>query len=892
MSGFRLRQLPNSPLWSIGAGYYSPKLNQVARSVPGMRFDSKLKAHVGYVDAVEQVVLRLRELGLNADDPPENERKWPHNLPVSYEGAREYQREGIDFLINQSGSGAFLCDDMGIGKAQPLDANVLTPIGWRRIGDLKVGDVVADPDGGVGEVTGVYAQGEREVFRVTTADGESTECCGEHLWLVQTPNDRTRGGKSRVLALNAFGGELRGESGNGQIYSKWFVPVCAPIGFKAPIEGSHIDPYLLGALLGDGCFRAHTTTFTSADPSTIRRVKNALPHGLTLKRGGRYGWRITHGKPGEPNCITDALRELGLYGKGSSEKHVPPTYMHGRVEDRLALLRGLMDTDGTCGKRGACTFTSTSRRLADDVADLVRSLGGIASTWTRITRYTHKGKKKSGRRSWTVSVRLPANPFSLKRKMRRWSPPKLARAIAAVEAVGVKETRCIRVSTKRRLYVTDGYIVTHNSFQTVKAVRALRRKTIIVCESHVRGVWEREPELDDRGGELAKWWPKANVFKPYGVTPSPVPPKADVVVIHYDIIYAWVDVLLEWAAADLTIVFDEFQVLLNPTSRRSEACRTLAHAARGRVGLSGTPPVDKIKNLHNAVETICPGRFGEFFPFAMRYAGALQKEVDGPEKTKKLVWDFSGRSNIKELRQRLDWFCLRRTKREVMKELPALQRQIVDVEVPPKFRIAINARLVGDRGQMRRALDSAADGKLKSVLELIRGHLEAGQRVIVGTYRRAICEKIADAIGEYAPTKFIHGGIPLTRRNKIIAALRRVEGPVCLVTNIDCTKTGIDLTFANVGVIAELVWEPHELVQWEARAHRFGASTEEPVLMQYVIARGTGDELILHAVINKLDNFLDLVETDAGDGLKEALVGEKDEGLSRLAAALKKMGRA
>jgi SNF2 family DNA or RNA helicase len=545
MAGFRIRQIENSALWSIGAGYYSPKLNQVARTVPGVTFDVKRKAHVGYIDGIEQVALRLRELNLNTDDPPANRRKWPHNLPVSYDSAREYQKEGIDFLVNQAGSGALLCDDMGIGK----------------------------------------------------------------------------------------------------------------------------------------------------------------------------------------------------------------------------------------------------------------------------------------------------------------------------------------------------------SFQTVKAVRAFRRKTIIVCEAHVRGVWERSPELDDKGGELAKWWPKAEVFKPYGVKPSPVPPKADVAVIHYDIIYAWVDALLEWSKGDLTIVFDEFQVLLNPTSRRSIACRTLAHTAKGRIGLSGTPPVDKIKNLHNAVDTICPGRFGEFFPFCMRYADAQQKEVDGPEKTKKIVWDFSGRSNTKELRQRLDWFCLRRTKREVMKELPALQRQIVDVEVPAKHRIAMNARLVGDQRQMRMALDSAADGKFKSVIELIRGHLEAGQRVVVGTFRRAVCERIADVIGEYAPTQFIHGGVSLTRRNKIVADLHRTEGPVCLVANIDSTKTGIDFTFANVGVFAELVWEPHELAQWEARAHRFGASLKEPVLMQYVIARGTGDELILHAVINKLDNFLDLVETDAGDGLKEALAGKKDEGLSRLAAALKKMGK-
>ncbi len=545
MSGFNLRQLKNSPLWAISVNYYSPKLNLAARSVPGMQWNSELKAHVGYVDAVEQICARLKEMGLKAPEPPTNERKWPHNLPVSYDSARDYQKEGIDFLVNQAGSGALLADDMGVGK----------------------------------------------------------------------------------------------------------------------------------------------------------------------------------------------------------------------------------------------------------------------------------------------------------------------------------------------------------SFQTVKAIRALRRKTIIVCEAHVRGVWEREPELDDKGGEIAKWWPKANVFKPYGITPEAIPDGTDVVVIHYDIIYAWVETLLEWAVEDLTIVFDEAQMLLNPTSRRSKACRELARAAKGRIALTGTPPVDKVKDLHNVVDTISPGRFGDFFPFGMRYAGAEQKEVDGPEKTKKLVWDFSGRSNVKELRQRLDWFCLRRTKREVLKEIPALQRQIVDVQVPPKYRTVMNARLVEDKKKMRAALDSAADGKFKQVIELVRSHLEAGQRVVVGTHRRAVCEKLADAFGEIASTKFIHGGVPLTRRNKIVSELRRVDGPVCLVTTIDSTATGIDFTFANVGVFAELVWEPRELAQWEARMHRFGASTTEPVLIQYVIARGTGDELILHAVINKLDNFLDLVETDKGDGFKEALVGEKDEGLSRLAVALKKMGK-
>jgi SNF2 family DNA or RNA helicase len=552
MSGFRVWQLEDSPLWAITAGYFSPKLNQVVRSVPGVAYDPKVRAHVGYIDGIELVVSKLKELKLRTDDAPENKREWKHMLPVSYDGARDYQKVGIDFLINQAGSGALLADDMGVGK----------------------------------------------------------------------------------------------------------------------------------------------------------------------------------------------------------------------------------------------------------------------------------------------------------------------------------------------------------SFQTIKAARALRRKTVIVCQAHVRGVWERLPSLDDKGGEIAKWWPKAKVFAPYGVTPEPIPPDADVFVTHYDIVHAWVDAVLEWSIdkeaeyedRNLTVAFDEAQVLLNPGTRRSKACRAIAEVARGRMALTGTPPVEKVKDLYNVVDTISPGRFGEFFGFARRYCDAVQKEIEGPEKTRKLVWDFSGRSNTKELRQRLDWFTLRRTKREVLKELPALQRQIVDVEIPSKHRVAVNARLVGDRKQMRMALDAAADGKFKSVLELIRDELEAGQRVVVGTYRRAVCERIAEAMSEVAPSAFIHGGVSLTRRPKIIDKLRKTEGPVCLVANIDCIATGVDLTFASTVVMAELVWEPRDLVQFESRVHRFGASTSEPVVVRYVIARGTGDELILQAVINKLDNFLDLVETDKGDGLKEALAGE-DDGLSRLAAALKKMGK-
>lgn len=427
--------------------------------------------------------------------------------------------------------------------------------------------------------------------------------------------------------------------------------------------------------------------------------------------------------------------------------------------------------------------------------------------------------------------------------------------------------------------------------QAVRALRALRRKNIVVCPAHVRGVWERPADRDvprQFWGEFAKWWDGAVLMRPYGLTPEPIPADADVVVIHYDIVHAWVAVLLEWFNGG-SIVFDEAHVLLNATSRRSKACRELARAAAGRLALTGTPPTDRVKDLYNIVDTISPERFGDFFPFGKRYCDAKKVDVRGPGGTTKTVYDFGGRSNIPELRKRLDWFTLRRTKREVMSELPALTRQIVDVEVSANRRVSISARIAGDKKRMRAALDSAADGKLKHVVALVRSHLEEGQRVVVGTYRRSVCEQIADTMNEIAPTRFIHGGVALTKRGAIVDKLRNVEGPCCLVANIDCASTGIDLTFASKIVMAELVWEPRDLIQYEARAHRFGA--KDPVLVQYVIARGTGDELILHAVIGKLDNFLDLVENDAGDGLKADL-DRKDEGLSRLTAALKKMGEA
>lgn len=398
------------------------------------------------------------------------------------------------------------------------------------------------------------------------------------------------------------------------------------------------------------------------------------------------------------------------------------------------------------------------------------------------------------------------------------------------------------------------------------AARALDSRTLIVCPSYVRGVWWNPTT----GGELNKWWPKAiglegeDVFLPQG-TKSLILTGEKIIIIHYDILHAWADALLLWAPN--VLIFDECHALMNENSRRSKAARAIAAHTPYRWGLSGTPLTNRPKDLWNVADTLCPGVFGGFFSYAMRYCDA-KKEAVTPTKT---VWKFDGKSNLPELNGRLKSFMLRRVKADVALELPPKTRQSVFVDVPQKtqsFPGELSAKA------MRGALDKAADAKLEDAARLVISHLEAGHKVVCFTYRQSVAEGLADAAREAGyETGVVHGGIAPLRRGKAIQSAKDSPGAFLLAATIDSSGTGIDLSFADVCVFAELSYEPHKLLQAEARLHRFGQ--RNAVLIQYVIARGTTDELVANVVIGKLDSFEVAVGT-TGENLQEALA-EKTE---------------
>ena len=362
------------------------------------------------------------------------------------------------------------------GRAQPLFTKVLTPAGFRPIGDLRVGDFVIGSDGRETEVLGVYPQGFKEIYRVYTQDGSSTLASGDHLWSVYTHADRRRGRPARVLQTKEMLGNLRAAHQH-----RYELPVLSsPVDFESrPVP---LDPYALGLLLGDGCFSCTATPgFTTADPELAEALGRLIP-GIEPRRKSDIDYvlnRIT--TPGEvitiENPVTGAMRRLGLIGAKSNTKFVPDDYLFNTPDVRLAVLQGLFDSDGDPVPQQERTcriqFTTVSDRLRDHVVFLVQSLGGVAYARTRPAQVRKPGLAR-GRDvhhradAHILDIRLPEGvaPFRLARKVAKYDATgggRPMRFVHRIEPAGTEEAVCIQVAAEDSLYVTEDFLLTHNT---------------------------------------------------------------------------------------------------------------------------------------------------------------------------------------------------------------------------------------------------------------------------------------------------------------------------------------------------------------------------------------------------------------------------------------------
>lgn len=350
------------------------------------------------------------------------------------------------------------------GKMQPYDAKICTPKGFVDMGSLKVGDIISSANGGRQVVEKIYEHGLQDVWRITFADGRTTECGKEHLWKVQTKPYWDGYGQFKVMTF----GEIMQEMERGR---KVALPMCGGVEF----EGSElpIKPYTLGALLGNATiYEKQKPVLCSDDIEIVNRIALDGYDVKTYECAPRY-YHIGH-----PSIIR-TLKSLGLAGKYSWEKFVPECYKVAPVEDRIKLLQGLFDTDGTVsGKNRESSYSTTSEQLAKDIQWLIWSIGGKAKIAKYdVNKYTYKGEIRYGRTVYLVRIATENNKqvYSLGRKkdIARTSNGKgnqiVRNIITSYEYVGKKQCRCIRVSSPDHLYITDDFVVTHNTFGALLA---------------------------------------------------------------------------------------------------------------------------------------------------------------------------------------------------------------------------------------------------------------------------------------------------------------------------------------------------------------------------------------------------------------------------------------
>lgn len=369
----------------------------------------------------------------------------------------------------------------GVGKGIVDDERipVWTPDGsvtWKRNGDLAVGDHVFNRMGRPVLVTGVYHRGLQDVYRVTFADGRSIVVDGSHLWTWRHAKSHD---DAMWVTTNTQAMFERGvKCGDASAWRYW-IPMNQAVEYVE--RDFRVDPYVIGALIGDGCLSDRTLTISSDDEYVVRTIAGLL--GTDYKRNSRrnFSWhfplreRDGRAKNMQTSVLThDAPGLVGCLAKG---KRIPEKCMHASVEQRWALVRGMFDTDGNIGfvdgGRYTVSYSTSSEGLALDLQELLYSLGVASSV------KCHKRLRADGPHpEYQVVVKSKNSEkhrfFSLPRKLaiaaratdtihQRQRTYDMV-AITSIEKLPDKQaTTCIMVEDDEHLYQAGQYIVTHNT---------------------------------------------------------------------------------------------------------------------------------------------------------------------------------------------------------------------------------------------------------------------------------------------------------------------------------------------------------------------------------------------------------------------------------------------
>jgi len=407
------------------------------------------------------------------------------HIPIGSKEIDDYLQGGII-----KGNLVLVAASSGVGKAQPLRELIATPNGFVRMGDIKVGDEVLGSNGKPVNVIGVFPQGERDTYRVHFKDKTFVDCDYDHLWNVNTyyqrvaykfkagvsKRDNSKGTRCdkrykmpdytyRTMSLREIC-SYKLKNWNGS--RKFKIPTL-----NNPVEFStkelKINPYLFGYFIGDGTFGRCSISIGKSDHDTFSKLLDTY--------NSDYSFYHHHNKKRELwniQCEQKFCQDLACYfhrDTKSVDKYIPIDYLYNSIENRILLLNGLMDSDGTCDKNGRASFSTKSKQLAENVKTLVLSLGGYAIITSKKRGYFNK--KYNEYRDCGIhynvqislcDINIPIFKFIRKQERVIYrNKYKDDRYIDKVEYIGKEGCQCIKVDAEDELYLTKDFIVTHNT---------------------------------------------------------------------------------------------------------------------------------------------------------------------------------------------------------------------------------------------------------------------------------------------------------------------------------------------------------------------------------------------------------------------------------------------
>lgn len=370
----------------------------------------------------------------------------------------------------------------GSGKALLNGSKVVTPNGYMNIEKLKVGDEIFGSDGKIYNILGIYPQGKKQIYKVTFSDGTIIKCCNEHLWTFQTRkmrNNNSSKWKTETLQNIINNYKLYHIDKKGHKTRNIYVPLPEPLQFSK--KELPIKPYTLGALLGNGYLRekGNASTFSSNDKYVIEKVNEELKEiNYKLNYSNKYDYSLKQIKYKKVSNLVTILENLQLAGKHSYEKFIPKQYLMSNIDDRLELLKGLIDTDGNY-KKGLYEYTTVSKQLAKDIKFLAQSLGLIVKIRIKENpKYTYNNEQRIGRVAYRVYIKcskeIPLIHSTPQKNCKINQKCYARKTIESIEKTGeYGEMTCIKTSAPNELFLTDNFTVTHNTRVLIERIKKL-----------------------------------------------------------------------------------------------------------------------------------------------------------------------------------------------------------------------------------------------------------------------------------------------------------------------------------------------------------------------------------------------------------------------------------